>query len=56
MTEISANIAKDFQSLTIFAKNFSQKSGQAPNTCYKIVVRKFPIYKLKQKGAKKVKN
>ena len=27
-----------------------------PNTCDKIVVRKFPIYKLKQKKAKKVKN
>ena len=24
-------------------KTPSQKSGQVPNTCYKIVVRKFPI-------------
>ena len=34
----------------------SQKSGRVPNTCYKIVVRKFPIYKLKQKRTKKVKS
>ena len=34
----------------------SQKSGRAPNTCDKIVVKKFPTYKLKQKRAKKVKN
>ena len=34
----------------------SQKSGRAPNTCDKVVVRKFPMYKLKQKRAKKVKN
>ena len=37
-------------------KTLSQKPGQVPNTCYKIVVRKFPIYKLKQKGTKKIKN
>ena len=54
--EISAKTDKDLQSLTVFAKTPSQKSGRVPNTCYKIVVRKFPIYKLKQKRAKKVKN
>ena len=44
-------------SLTDFAKKtLSQKSGGVLNTCYKMVVRKFPIYKLKQKTAKKVKN
>ena len=39
--EISAKTDKDLQSLTVFAKN----SGRFPNTCYKIVVRKFSIYK-----------
>ena len=53
--ETSAKIAKDFQLLTIFAKNSIQMSGWVPNTCYKIVVRKFPIYRLKQKWAKKLK-
>ena len=52
--EISAKTAKGIQSLTVFAKTPSQKSGWVLNTCYKIVVRKFPIYKLKQKRAKKV--
>ena len=33
-----------------------QKSGWVLNTYYKMVVRKFPICKLKQKRAKKVKN
>ena len=33
----------------------SQKSGQVPNTCYKIVVRKFPINKLKKRGVNKLK-
>ena len=37
-------------------KTSSQNSGGALNTCYKMVVWKFPIYKLKQKTAKKVKN
>ena len=37
-------------------KNPSQKSDRVPNTCYKMVSRKFSIYKLKQKRAKKVKN
>ena len=54
--EISAKTAKDIQSLTIFAKTSSQKSGRVLNTCYKMVVRKFPIYKLKQKRTKKVKS
>ena len=35
--------------------NPSQNSGRAPNMCDEIAVRKFPIYKLKQKKAKKVK-
>ena len=34
-------------------KTPSQKSGWVPNTCHKTVVRKFPMYKLKQKRAKK---
>ena len=37
-------------------KDPSQKSGGILNTCYKMVVTKFPIYKLKQKTAQKVKN
>ena len=37
-------------------KNSSQKSVQVCNTCHKMVVRKFPVYKLKQKGAKKFEN
>ena len=49
--EISAKIVKDFQSLTSF-----EKKCRVPDTCYKIVARKFPICKLKQKMAKKVKN
>ena len=49
--------AREFHSLTIFAKSTPfQRSGRVPNTCYKIVVKKFPIYKLKQKRAKKIKN
>ena len=54
--KITAKTAKELQSLTAFKKTPSQKSGRVPNTCYKIVVRKFPIYKLKQKKVKKVKN
>ena len=50
---IYANIAKESQSLNIFQKTPSQKSSRVPNTCYKIVVRKFPIYKLKQKMTKR---
>ena len=37
-TEISAKTAKDIQSLTVFAKTPSQKSGGVLNTCYKMVV------------------
>ena len=37
-------------------KTRSPKCGRVPNTCYKIVVVKFPVSKLKQKKAKKVKN
>ena len=48
------------QSLSVvnyFCKKIpSQKSGRVPHSCYKIVVTKFPIYKFKQKSAKKVKN
>ena len=36
-------------------KTSSQNSGQVPNTCYKIVVRKFPICKVKQIWLKKLK-
>ena len=39
-----------------FLKAPSPDSNRVPNTCYKIVVRKFPVYKLKQKRAKNVKN
>ena len=31
-------------------------SGRVPNTCSKIVARKFSIYELKQKKAIKIKN
>ena len=51
--ELSAKLAKDFQSLTILAK---KHYVLWPNTCYKIVVRKFPIYNLKEKMAQKLKN
>ena len=54
--EISAKKAKGIQLLTVCAKTPFQKSGWDPNKCWKMVVRKFPIYKLKQKRAKKVKN
>ena len=55
--EIPAKIAKDFQSLNVFAKTPSQKSGRLPNICYKITVRKFPSQnKSKQKKDKKDKN
>ena len=47
---------RTFSRSLFLQKTLSQKSGRVPNTCYKIVVRKFPIYKLKQKRAKKVKN
>ena len=53
---ISIKTAKDIKSLTILQKNPYQKSGRVSNTCYKIVVRKFPISKLKQNRAKKAKN
>ena len=53
--EISAETAKDLQSVTVFEKT-PQKSGQVPNTCYKIIVRQFPIYNLKQKRVKKLKS
>ena len=54
--EISAKTAKDLQSVTVFEKTPSQKSGQVPNICYKIIVRQFPIYNLKQKRVKKLKS
>ena len=53
---MSAKTAKDFQSLSVFAKNPIQKFERTPNTCHKIVFRKFPMYKAKQKRVKKVKN
>ena len=55
--EISAERVKDIKSLIVFAKAPSQKSGWIPDTYYKIIVRKFSAYKLKQKRALiKVKN
>ena len=36
-------------------KTPSQEPGRVPNTCHKIVVRKFPSYILKQKRAKQIK-
>ena len=51
--EKSAITGKDIQSLIILQKPPSQTSGWVPNACYKIAVRKFPVYKLKQKMAKK---
>ena len=53
-TEIFGKTAKGFQLITIFVKDYSE-SGRVPNTFYKIVVRKLPIYKLKEKTAKKLK-
>ena len=47
--EIFGKTVNDLESLTVFAKSSSQKSGLVSDTCYKIVVRKFPIVKLKQK-------
>ena len=47
---------RSFQSFTTVAKTPSQKSDRFPNNCYKIVVRKFSIYKVKQMKAKRVKN
>ena len=55
-TEISAKTAKNIQSLTVFVKNSIPESDRVFNIYYKMVVRKFPIYKLKQNRAKKVKN
>ena len=55
-TEISPKTAKVLQLLTVFAKHPSQMSSWVLNTCYNMVNRKFPVYKLKQKMAKKVKN
>ena len=37
-----------FQCLTIFKKNSSQKFDRVRNVCYKLVVKKFSIYNLKQ--------
>ena len=37
-------------------KTVSQKSDGVHNSCYKIVVRKYPTYKLKKKKAKNFKN
>ena len=53
---ILAKIAQDIQFLTIFQKSPSQKSGGVHSACYEIAVRKFPMYKLKQKNVKNVKN
>ena len=52
--EIFGKTVNDLESLTVFVKSSSQKSGLVSDTYYKIVVRKFPIVKLKQKKAKKV--
>ena len=38
--EISTKTAKDIQSLTVFAKISSNKSGGVPNICYKMAVSK----------------
>ena len=55
--EISAKMTNKFQSLIIVSQKApSEKSGWAPNTCYKIVVRRFFVYKLKQKMTKAVKH
>ena len=55
--EISEKTAKNIQPLICFWKKTpSQKSGGVLNTCYKMVVIKFLIYKLKQKTVKKIKN
>ena len=51
-TEISAKTANELQLLTVLQKIPCHKSGRVPFTCYKIVVRKFSIYKLKQKNVK----
>ena len=40
------------QSFTTFAKK--PHPDQVPTTCYEMVVRKFLMYKLKQKKAKKI--
>ena len=57
--EISAKAVKDLELLIVFAKSSlseaPSQSGWVPNTNYKIVIRKFPMYiKSKQKKAKKV--
>ena len=52
--EIPTKTAKDLQQLFL-KKTLSQKFGRVSNTYYKIVVRKFTKYKLKQKRAKKAK-
>ena len=41
--------------ICFWRKTPSQKPGRAPSICHETVVRKFPIYKLKQKRANKVK-
>ena len=46
----------DFCKEPFLLKTPSQKSDWFSNTCYKIVVRKFSMYKLKQKKAENVKN
>ena len=50
------NQPRTFSCQMFLQKTPSQKSGWVPNTCHKVVVRKFPVYKLKEKAAKKVKN
>ena len=53
--EISAKTTKDIQLLAVSAKN-SIPEFQPGNVSYKMEIRKFPIYKLKQKRSKEVKN
>ena len=50
------NQLRTFSRYLFLQKTPSQMSGRVPNMCHKIVVRKFPIHKLKQKTTKKVKN
>ena len=46
-----------FSVINYFCKKASsQESDQVPNKCFNIVVRTFPMHKLKQEKAKTVKN
>ena len=52
------NFWKNSQRLSVdnyICKRLHSESGRVPNTFYKIVVRKLPICKLKEKTAKKLK-